>query len=178
VGFIYNRPSKWHQIVIPYLAIGLARGEKCLYLTALRSRNQICALLKNHGVEVNTALESGSLVFSSWRQFYLTDGIFNPNRAVKRVQEATRQALAQGFNTLRITAEMTWASFRIPGSERLAEYERLLNQKVFSQQPCLALCQFEQVLFSPEALEGIASSHPVLIHDEALHPPRITLTVA
>ena len=84
--------------------------------------------LKN-GLAMLTSLDS-----------YMRGGIFEPDSMIALLQAETECALSEGHTALRVTAEMTWALRRLPGGERLIEYESRVNE-FFPGSKCLGLCQ-------------------------------------
>jgi hypothetical protein len=81
---------------------------------------------------------------------------------VKFWEEATEQALGDGFTGLRGTGEMTWALGPEPGCERLIEYEQRLERYLPGTKGT-ALCQYNRARFSAELLHDAIRSHHLLI---------------
>ena len=74
---------------------------------------------------------------------------------VALLESETRKAVSEGFSALRVTGEMDWVLKGLPGSERLIEYEAMLNN-FFPGSDCLAICQYRRSLFSPEIIRGVS----------------------
>lgn len=79
------------------------------------------------------------------------------------VAAATDAALAEGYSALRATGEMTWALAGEPGSERLIEYESMLN-RFFPDKRCYAICQYDRRRFDAEMLLDVVQAHPNVLH--------------
>jgi PAS domain S-box-containing protein len=72
------------------------------------------------------------------------------------------RALAEGYPALRATGDMTWALRGLPGSERLIEYEAMLNN-FFPGSKCLALCQYDLRRFDQGILLDVLATHPIAL---------------
>jgi len=90
----------------------------------------------------------------------LKDGQFDPDRMIGMLHEETEKALAEGYSALRATGEMTWSLAGEPGSERLVEYESMVNRFFQTQQKCYGLCQYDRRRFDSEMLLDILQVHP------------------
>jgi hypothetical protein len=67
-----------------------------------------------------------------------------------------------GFSGIRSCGEMSWALKNIPGSDRLMEYETLLNT-VGGEFPHSGMCQYDARLFDGATLLNILKVHPYMI---------------
>lgn len=160
---IYQTPEEWHAAVIPFLAIGLKRGEKCLYVVDARTADQLRGFLHQAGVDVAASEASGQLVIWHEGEAYTREGSFDPDRMIGLLRAETEKAIAEGYSALRTTGEMSWALRGHSGSEKVLEYEAKLNQEFFSRHPCLAMCQYERRKFDPDTIKGVILTHPLLM---------------
>ncbi len=159
---IYETQAEQFAAVIPYMKLGLERGEKCLYVVDDNTAATVINSMKAAGIEVESAIEAGKLIIVSKQEAYLKRGYFDPDWMIDFLQRATDEAKATGFSALRITGEMTWTLGGDPGVERLMEYEAKLNY-FFPQNDALAICQYNRHRFSPELLKDVIATHPLVI---------------
>ncbi len=159
---LFSNPRRWHDFVIGFLLKGVARRERCLYITALHGPDLMCRMLAEANPELKTALASKQLLVVHFSQAYTPQGVFEPEETLLNLARTLNKALQLGYRGLRVTGEMHWASYRPPGYTRLAEYEAMLNP-FFEEQPCLAVCQYDRALFAPNLLEEITGLHHWLI---------------
>jgi chemotaxis family two-component system sensor kinase Cph1 len=159
---IYETQAEQFAAVIPFMKIGLERGEKCLYVVDDNTAAAVINELKAAGVEVEPAIAAGKLAIVSKQEAYMKQGYFDPDWMIDFLQRATDEAKAAGFSALRITGEMTWTLGGDPGVERLMEYEAKLNY-FFPQNDALAICQYNRRRFSPELIKDVISTHPRVI---------------
>ena len=159
---IYETQEEQFSAVIPFIKIGLERGEKCLYVVDDNTAAMVINGMKGAGIDVERALESGKLAIVSKQDAYLKQGYFDPDWMIGFLKRATDDAKAAGFSALRGTGEMTWNLGGDPGTERLMEYEAKLNY-FLPENDALALCQYNRNRFSPEIIKNVIATHPLVI---------------
>jgi chemotaxis family two-component system sensor kinase Cph1 len=159
---IYETREEQFSAVIPYIKIGLERGEKCIYIVDDNTAAMVINGMKGAGMDVDTALKSGKLAIISKQDAYLKQGYFDPDWMIGFLKRATDEAKAAGFSALRVTGEMTWVLGGDTGTERLMEYEAKLNYFI-AENDALALCQYNRNRFTPEIIKGVIDTHPLVI---------------
>ncbi len=169
ICLIYETSKDWKDAVIPFLKIGLERGEKCLYVVDSHTANQIHHFLKKEGIDVESVRQSGQLVILHENEAYTRDGSFDPDRMIALLVSETEKALSEGYTALRVTGEMTWVLNGLPGSEKVIEYEAKLNSILFPKYPCVAICQYNRQRFNPEIIKGVILTHPIVIWGKQLY---------
>lgn len=155
---IFSNPRRWHEFVVGFLLKGVARLERCVYITAMHGPDHMRHMLAESHDDLKTALDSGQLLVRHFSQTYTPNGVFEPEVTMHGLRKTMARTLELGYRGLRITGEMLWASYRPPGYTRLAQYEAMLKP-FFDEQPCLAVCQYDRALFAPNLLEEIAGLH-------------------
>ena len=103
------------------------------------------------------------------RDAYLESGTFVPQAMIDFLRRAESQALADGFTGLRLAGEMTWALGPDVGSDRLIEYEALLNQFLANSRS-VCLCQYDRSRFDPAVLHDVLLTHPLVILGDQVCP--------
>lgn len=159
---IYRSRQEQFSVVAPFIRQGLEKKEKCLYIADDRTVQEVKDVLAQEGIDVQAYLDSGQLHLLVKEQAYVKDGYFDPDKMITLLAESTEVALQEGFQGLRATGEMTWIIARLPGSERLIEYEAKLNH-FFHGSKALAICQYNETRFSPELLLNVLATHPIVI---------------
>ena len=165
---IYETREEWREAVVPFIAIGLKRGEKCVYIVDVSTAGQVKDYLGQEGVDVTAAEHKGQLVILGAAGAYLRGGSFDPDRMISLLVEMTGKAVDEGYPALRVTAEMTWALRGLPGSDKLLEYESKLND-FFPHHPCLAICQYDRWKFDPEVIRGVVMTHPLVVRGNRIY---------
>jgi chemotaxis family two-component system sensor kinase Cph1 len=159
---IYETQEEQFSTVIPFLKIGLERGEKCLYVVDDNTLAMVIDGMRAAGLDVDASMGSGKLAIVTKQDAYLKQGFFDPDWMISFLKSATDEARAAGFSALRITGEMTWVLGGDPGTERLMEYEAKLNY-FFPENDSLAICQYNRNRFSPEIIKDVISTHPIVV---------------
>jgi hypothetical protein len=124
---IYETDEQWLNTLEYFLAGGLRRDEKCVYIIDDRTAAQVKESLRSRGLDIAAAEDRGQFVVLSETETYTSGGRFDPDRMLSMLKNQTDKALSEGFSALRVTGEMSWALKGAPGSERLIEYEAKLN---------------------------------------------------
>jgi PAS domain S-box-containing protein len=140
---IHAGREEWKNAVIPFLRGGLEKGEKCLYVVADRTAEEIMQILESEGLDPRLDISRGALS--------ILDDVM-----IADLAEETEKALSQGFSALRITGEMSWELQRHPGSD------------CFPRHACLALCQYDKLKCPPEIIKSAILTHPYIIHENRI----------
>ncbi len=159
---IYETRAEQFAAIVPFVRIGLERGEQCFYIADDNTAQTVLEALQGGGIDTGEALRSGQLTIFSKRDTYLKQGTFDPDWMIGFLAESTRGAKAAGFAALRVMGEMTWQLGGDPGAERLIEYEAELN-RFLPAHDALAICQYNRARFSPEIILDVIRTHPLVI---------------
>lgn len=159
---IYENKEEQFAAIVPFMRIGLERGEKCIYIADENTATEVLEAMRAGGIDVDAALKKGSLVVASKRESYLKKGYFDPDEMIKFLNDSADLAKKEGFKALRGTGEMTWMLGGEPGTERAMEYEAKLNLFLLKNN-CSALCQYNKTRFSPDILMNVIRTHPLVV---------------
>ncbi len=162
VCLIYDQDEERKKIVSEYLAAGLRRGEQIRYLTDTTSPDIIRSWLAELGVEVPEAVEKGQLNISPAESVYCTEGRFDPRKYIDAMPPRFERSKNAGYPGMRTSGEMSWSLRGLPGSERLLEYEVLLNT-VHTPFPFSGMCQYDARLFDGATLFNVLKVHPWMV---------------
>ena len=166
---IYESKEEWRATAMPFIAIGLKRGEKCMYVVDANTTDDIRRYLAEDGTDVASVEQSGQFALLHETEAYTREGSFDPDRMIALLIEETKKAVASGYPALRVTGEMTWVLHGHPGSEQALEYEAKLNRDFFPLYPCLAICQYDRWRFDPEVIKGVIMTHPLLVRGNHIY---------
>jgi len=160
---IYESPEEHYAVAIPFIRIGLDRGEKCIYIADDGMVGDVRQAMQSERIDVDAAIASGALILSTKEQAYLEHGSFHPDWMFTFWKEATQLALSEGFSALRATGETEWVLRGGRGLERWMEYESRLTHTL-SENECSALCQYNRRLFPPELILDVIRTHPTVVY--------------
>jgi PAS domain S-box-containing protein len=159
---IYETPEEYFAVAVPFIRIGLDRGEKCVYIADDGNESAVRDAMRAGGIDVERAVAAGRLVMEKRNAAYLKDGSFDPERMLAYWENATADALRGGFSALRATGETDWVVAGAEGIERWIEYESRFAH-ILARHRCLALCQYNRWLFPPEIILNVVRTHPTVI---------------
>ena len=160
---IYESPQEHYAVAIPFIRLGLDRGEKCIYIADDGTVGDVRQAMESEGIDVDRATASKALVLATKEQAYLEHGSFDPDWMFTFWKEATQSAISEGFSALRATGETEWVLRGGRGLERWMEYESRLTHTL-SQSNCSALCQYNRRLFPPELILDVIRTHPTVVY--------------
>ena len=160
---IYESREEHFAVAIPFVGIGLDRGEKCVYIADDGTEAVVRDALSAEGIDVERATATGSLMLANKEAAYLKHGIFDPDWMFTFWADATAEAMSQGFSALRVTGDTEWVLRGATGLERWMEYESRLTH-MLAHHNCFALCQYNRQLFPTELILDVIRTHPVVIY--------------
>jgi putative nucleotidyltransferase with HDIG domain len=168
VCLIYESKEEQFAVAIPFIAQGLERGEKCIYVADENDVDAVLNALGSWGIDVYNAWQSGALSVITKKQVYLKEGRFDPDLMIDFLKKSAAAAKAAGYKALRVTGDMSWALGGEKGCDRLMEYEAKLNY-FFPSNDALAICQYDRGRFPPETIKQAILTHPLVICGSSVH---------
>jgi signal transduction histidine kinase len=160
---IYESAEEYDAVSIPFIRIGLDRGEKCIYISDDGTQAAVRGAMAAGGIDVERAIASDSLIIETKAATYLKHGSFDPAWMFTFWEEATAEAMRQGFPSLRVTGETEWVLRGAPGLERWLEYESRLT-RALADYSCSALCQYDRRVLPAELVLDVIRTHPTVIY--------------
>lgn len=158
---IYKVKKEQFSSVVPFILYGLKTNEKCIYIADENTKKEIIQMFKDV-IPIEEYIDSHQLELFTREEAYLKDGCFDPDSMITLLRQYEEHALKNGYKGLRITGEMTWILTKLPGTERIIEYEAKLNH-FFPTSTCTALCQYNEKKIDPDILFDVVCTHPNLI---------------
>src|SRR5205809_1946819 len=93
---IYENREEHYGVAIPFIQIGLDRGEKCIYIADDGTVGDVREAMESEGIDVDRAISSQSLVLATKEDAYLEHGSFHPDWMFTFWKEATELAMSEG----------------------------------------------------------------------------------
>jgi hypothetical protein len=163
----HGSDEQHHAMLMSFLQVGLEREEKALYIADAPTIEAASQRLQNAGMEWGDLLSHGRLRIYTAESIFLREGTFDPARVLSWLRNEIEIARAEGYPDLRIVSEMTWATHGAAGSERLLEYEGLMNE-LLQMKRFLALCLYDRRHFSSAILQYVLAAHPSFVFGSSL----------
>ncbi|MGR6318337.1 MEDS domain-containing protein [Micromonospora soli] len=153
----YGDPATFDAHAVPYLAAGLAAGER-VWLVAPGAPDDLARRL-DRLPGLPDALRRGAAVLVPVEQAYRAGGIIDPETQVRAYAAATEEALAAGYTGLRVMAEAT-SLVRTPAQrDAFARYEHLIDRYI-RRRPMSAICAYDRRELDDRAIAELACLHP------------------
>jgi signal transduction histidine kinase len=162
-SLIYENREDRFGVAIPFIRIGLDRGEKCIWIADDGMDEVVRDAMRAQGIDVERAAATNSLVLARKEDAFLKYGAFDADRMPAFWADATAEAARQGFKALRATGETEWLLSDRPGRERWMEYESRLTH-VLAGLNCFALCQYNRQVLPAEFILDVIRTHPTIIY--------------
>ncbi len=163
LGLIHEGRDEPVDVLLPFLRIGLARGEKCVCIAPDDALNKIATALRLQSIDVEAAVKTGGLALTGKPDAYLRQGQLDVEEMIRFWARAVEAASAAGFRGLRGTSEMAGALGEDPELALLLQYESKLNTFV-RHHPATFLCEYDRRRCAPEVILEVIRTHPLLIY--------------
>jgi len=170
ICLVYETADEQRSVAARYLADGLQRGERCLYVAESRAAlEQFRISLRDEGIDAEAFAGSGALVERTSHEVHLLDGTFDCERMLHVLNEAVESALNDGFHGLRACGDMSWLLEDASGSDQVVAYEALLNQ-FFQGVRGAGMCLYDRQRLPVEMIEHAFATHSTAIVDGQHQP--------
>jgi hypothetical protein len=157
-SFYENRVEQY-QIALPFIAQGLNRGEKCLYIADENTLAEVKAGLLMHDVDVENYLKTGQLTLLTPEESYLLGGDFVSEQMISFLTSFAKDALSQGYSAVRAAGEVTWLLRELDSVQDFLEYEDTLNDATRGL-TVKVLCQYNTKKFFGDVIIRVLKTHP------------------
>ena len=163
---IFSSPKDQVEITIPFLAIGLERNERSVYVGDQDLVDRLWEGLKSAGIDPEKETRKNRLILSSGRE-YLEQNRFNTQKMLAFLQRAYDSTIEDGYTALRAAGDVSWEV----GPERdftdVVYYETLLDL-FFLGKRMVGMCQYSKDKCPPEAVGGILKTHRIAAVDSVV----------
>lgn len=157
----YDTDAERSAVIAEYLKIGLRRNERCLCVADGQALPQIASALEDAGLRVERERARTRLLLQQPGHAHLRGGRFDAEEMLKLLDDAVEQALDDGFTGLRAAGDMSWILQGAFGTERVFEYEAMMNQ-FYPSARAVGLCLYDRRLFDTSVLERALHTHPLV----------------
>jgi ABC-type transporter Mla MlaB component len=168
--WVYQDDAAFDDAVREFLAGGLARGERLIcvgdrVIAAVRA-----AAAPFEGVD--ELVSRGALEMLTLAEAYEATRVFVPEEQFAFYEAATRRAREDGYQGLRVLAEVSGLAADPAHREELVRWEHLADDYAVHGAGFSAMCAYRADL-PPEALADVASVHPLVRAPDGLPSFRV-----
>jgi hypothetical protein len=154
----YRNEEQLREVLVPYIAEGLRKGERCFCAQKPHIGQQLIYDLRFLGVDTESALSRGSLEIHTEDEVYFPKRGFDPSDMMDMLLTSLDDAMAKGFTGFRTAGELSWAAKGNNHCDQLLDYEKIVD-KCYPGRPATGLCQYNMNLFAPEILKSVTEAH-------------------
>ena len=159
ICLIYNNDNERRRLIARFLEAGFHEHEKVAYFADTMTTDEVHAWLAAMDVELP---QGDQFVVTGAVQTYCPGGKFIPDEMLNTLRAFYEETMGAGYPGGRVSGQMSWALRGIPGSDRLMEYEALVND-VLVTHPITAICQYDVRRFNGATILDVLKVHPMMI---------------
>jgi hypothetical protein len=159
---IYDDDQQRKKIIGQFLAKGIQRGEQVSYFADTTNLKDVEDWLKDMGVVLPENKKDEKFKLLKAENAYCPYGKFIPAVMLNILGSCYDRAINAGYSGSRVSGEMSWSLKGIPGSEKLMEYEALINT-ISDKHPVTPICQYDARRFDGATLLNVLKVHPLMI---------------
>lgn len=136
----YESKEDLADILVPYFAAGLRNNEFCLWVVSPPlGVEEAWAVLGKAVPDLERFRARGQIEILPYNDWYLFGGEFDVNRVLGEWIEKEKEALARGFDGLRVTGNTIWLERSLWKS--FVDYEAKINE-VIGKHRMIAICTY------------------------------------
>jgi hypothetical protein len=168
----YRTHLDMERMWVPFMLEGLNRRQKCMVVVGTDySVEEAGRALTTAGLDVQTHLDNGSLVIVD-NEGFPTSPKVKAEEVIDFWKARLLIACNEGYQSVRVAAQMTWLADAQRERDVVPEYEFLCN-KLFPELPLSALCMYDTAIFSQFQLERVTASHPYVARHDLTDLPKV-----
>jgi hypothetical protein len=164
---IFENREQQMAVMIPFMAHGLAAGHRCVWVSPETAADEFRRALTRAGGDVPTLEASGQLLIIPDVDYYLHDGIFQPERTLALLATLCEDSLREGYTGMRATGDISWLATRPVDVDLWERYEHQFTERT-RREPIVTVCQYDQRRFSGAFVVAALHTHPIVILGETV----------
>ena len=136
----YQTKEDLMDILVPYFKAGLENNEFCMWITSQPLDVEGAKEALRRAVpDLDVYVEKGQIEIIPYTQWYVKDGVFDSDRVLNGWVEKLNQALANGYDGLRLTGNTFWLEKE--DWNDFFDYEKEVD-RVLDNYQMIALCTY------------------------------------
>ena len=157
----YDTKGDLLETLVPYFKAGLESNELCVWvLSQPLTEQEINYAMREALPEFDKYLAERRIEMFWDREWYQNDGTLDLKRASASWDEKLKQALARGFDGMRVTGNAFWIEKK--DWDDFAEYEKELNESIVDRRMICACSYPMQTCGAAEVLD-VARNHQLAV---------------
>ena len=153
-----NGPEEAATVLDPFIAQGLNRGDRLVYLVDPTDSAAPINRLRHLGYDAAALLEDRRCEVRTWTETYLAGGGFDHQAMLDLLEEL----LHAEAPPIRMICDMGWAANRADIADYVIEYEARANF-VHPDHEHIAICSYDAAAFDGAFIIDILRTHPMVL---------------
>jgi signal transduction histidine kinase len=161
--YFYETKEDLLDILIPYFKTGLENNEFCLWVISnseLLTVEEATGALRNELPDLDRYMAERSIEIVGHDDWFLSGKTFDPLTVADRFKEKLREALARGYEGMRVNGSPAW--LRDAGPKELHKFEAELD-KLFPDERTIASCTYPLATIGPDEIFDVVRTHQFAI---------------
>ena len=157
----YKTKQDLLDILVPYFKAGLENNEFCIWVTSQPLIEKgVEEAMRKAVPKFAQYLGRGQIEVIPYDEWYLKEGVFNREEVYKAWIDKLNHALAEGYDGMRVTGNMTWLDEKIWGD--FTDYEEDINNGIVNRQ-MIAICTYSLDRCGASEIVDIVGNHPLAL---------------
>jgi len=153
----YQNKEDLIDILIPYFNTGLKNNEFCMWVTSEPlDEEEVKKAMRKVLPDFDQYLRKGQIEIIPYTKWYLEGGTFDAQRVLHSWVDKLNQALAKGFDGLRLTGNTFWLEKK--DWRKFTDYEEEVNN-VTGKHRMIALCTYSLDKCEANEVIDVVSNH-------------------
>ncbi|MFC1934370.1 DNA repair protein RadC [Chloroflexota bacterium] len=149
------------DILVPYFQAGLENNEFCIWVTSeLLNEKEAGEAMRKAMPDFTRYLGRGQIEIVPHTEWYVKDGAFSGERVLKAWIDKLNQALAKGYEGMRITGNMAWLDEKTWGD--FTDYEEAVNNTIGDHR-MIAICSYPLDKCKISQVVDVVSNHQLAL---------------
>jgi len=165
---IFEDPEQQKEIMGQFVAHGLQSVQRCVWVGPTASARRLRGALAELGADLPTLEASNQLVIVSEVDFYLQDGLFEPERTLDLMHLMLDDGRRQGYASMRMATDLSWLRRGRLDLDTWESYEMRLTEEIRGL-PVVLVCQYDRRQASGSLIVTALRTHPVVILGDVVH---------
>jgi hypothetical protein len=161
---LFSSYADQKQVVLPFIRAGLSSADHCRLTVSSRPNDDWLLELLAFGVDVQDAIELGSLNVLQEQDLPAEP---NPIRRLRRFWKQVTARFAE-YEGVRVVREVPWQQDLAAGEEELCRLEAASNV-LLAESDVRAICQYDLAKHPRTVIHNALRTHTVVILDGVLH---------
>jgi len=157
----YQTKEDLGDILVPYFKAGLENNEFCMWVTSESlSRKEAEEVMRKAVPNFDQYLARGQIKIIPYNEWYIKDGAFNLQRVLNAWIDKLNQALASGYDGIRVTGDTAWLRKR--EWEDFTDYEEEVNNAI-GKYRLIAICTYLLDKCGASEVIDVAHNHQLVL---------------